>query len=98
MSEATYSGRRASWTFVLALAAGLGGCFIFARSLKAGDQPENTAPVADLHDHSEAVESGVPSGPGQPLDFYERFFGPGDPTLGPRVACFAPGTDEHVMA
>lgn len=98
MTEATFPGRRASWTFVLALAAVVGGCFIFARSLRAGDQPENAAPVADLHDHSEVVESGVPSGPGQPLDFYQRYFGPPDETLGPRIACFASGTDERVMA
>jgi hypothetical protein len=75
MAKATFPSRRASWTFVLAFAAIVGGCFIFARSLRAGDQPEPVVDPTDAPDNAAIVDPILQFGPGQPLDFYEQFFG-----------------------
>lgn len=98
MPKETTRGRRAGWVFVLALAAFVVAGFALSHSLQAGDPPESASDtLTDVHENAMEADSRVPFGPGQPLDFYEQFFGRPDENLGPVIACFAQGTDEQVV-
>jgi putative Ig domain-containing protein/matrixin len=98
MRERKISSYRTTWILFLAVGTSICTLLLMVPTLEAGDQPESADAVADLHEHSEVLEADIVFGQGQPLDFYQRYFGPPDETLGPRTACFAQGTDERVMA
>lgn len=92
---------RKNWPFVLGLVFLLGACSPAGRVMTAGVRQDRTAPpLSDACDHSASANPGADMefGPGPSLEFYKMFFGPRDTSIGVATACFAPGTDEHVMA
>lgn len=91
---------RQNWPFVVTLVFLLGATAFIGRMLHAGE-PAKADGDARVQSSDVVVSNSaedVPMGVGQPLDFYKRYFGPRDTSIGHACACFAPGTDERVVA
>ncbi len=91
---------RQNWPFVVILVFLLSATAFIGRMLHASEPAKadcDARPLSSDFVASNSTED-FPMGVGQPLEFYKKYFGPRDTGVGHACACFAPGTDERVVA